>query len=217
MRTTDGDSAAGSGGSAAVGSAAVGGGADLESEHSHASSAALVRQARLGDRHAFAELFELHGASVFRYALHMLDGDVDTARDVTQDAWVKVWRNLPGFRGESKFTTWVFTIVAREVVDHRRRRRRPVAIDDRLLAVHVDRDDAQPSAEAEMLNLQLWEALTLALAELPWRQRSSWLLREMEGLSYAEIATVLDTTPTVVRGQLHRARASLAIRMEQWR
>ena len=60
-------------------------------------------------------------------------------------------------------------------------------------------------------------ALNLALLELPWRQRASWLLRELEGFSYEEIARVLDTTPGVVRGQLHRARRTLATRMEQWR
>ena len=61
------------------------------------------------------------------------------------------------------------------------------------------------------------DALNSALAELPWRQRAAWLLREVEGMPYAQIARVLDTNETVVRGQLHRARRTLSVRMEQWR
>lgn len=64
---------------------------------------------------------------------------------------------------------------------------------------------------------ELREVLELALTELPWRQRAVWLLREIEELSYTEIAEILHTTPTVVRGRLHRARASLKVRMAQWR
>ena len=76
---------------------------------------------------------------------------------------------------------------------------------------------ASTDPEQVVLSRELWETLSLALSELPWTQRAAWLLREQEYLSYAEIARVLDVSPTVVRGQLHRARRTLAIRMEQWR
>lgn len=183
--------------------------------HERASDAALARQAGLGDSDAFTELFARHFHPTFRYGLHMLGGNEQFAQDAAQDAWIKAWRSLPDFRGESRFQTWIFRIVARQVLDIRRRKR-PVLIDSSLLE-----PAAAPSSgvdpELRMVNLELWESLSLALAELPWRQRASWLLREFEDLSYDEIAKVLDTTPTVVRGQLHRARAALAIRMEQWR
>lgn len=187
-----------------------------------ATEAALARRAGLGDRAAFEELFARLFPGSFRYALRMLDGDEQLAEDAVQDAWVKAWRKLPDFRGSSKFSTWMFSIVTREALDARRRTR-PIVVDDGLLeplsrrstVVRVGQADGDP--HQALMARQLWENLTLALSELPWRQRASWLLRELEGLSYDDIARVLDTTPTIVRGQLHRARRTLAIRMEQWR
>jgi RNA polymerase sigma-70 factor (ECF subfamily) len=96
-----------------------------------------------------------------------------------------------------------------------RRRRRPLAVDDELLTPLADGRELRPDQIADERALR--RALTSALTELPWRQRASWVLAELEGLSYQEIADVLDTSPTVVRGQLHRARRTLAVRMEQWR
>ncbi|WP_229052034.1 RNA polymerase sigma factor [Aeromicrobium sp. Leaf350] len=188
-----------------------------------ASDHALARRAGLGDREAFAELFARLFPGTLRYATHLLDGDARAAEDVVQEAWIKAWRALPDFAGRSTVQTWLFTIVQRGTYD-RRRRRRPLAVDDDLLeplALRASQNRPAPSSrtdpEREYLQRELWETLQLALSELPWTQRSAWMLRELEDLSYAEIAQVLDTTPTVVRGQLHRARRTLAIRMEQWR
>ncbi|GAB3659772.1 hypothetical protein GCM10027596_17580 [Nocardioides korecus] len=189
---------------------------------SRASEAALARRAGLGDRAAYEELFARLFPGSFRFALRMLDGDEALAEDAVQEAWVKAWRKLPDFRATSKFSTWLFTIVTREALDVRRRTR-PLAVDNDLLEPLTHRSTLQrgPSADTDphqaLMARELWENLTLALSELPWRQRASWLLRELEDFSYDDIARVLDTTPTVVRGQLHRARRTLAIRMEQWR
>lgn len=175
---------------------------------------ALARRAALGDREAFTAIFDRHAEAMFRYARHMLGGHVEDAEDAVQIALVKAWQKLPDFRGEAALRTWLFKITANEVRAHRRRAR-PVSVDDQLLAnvpEKVSSDPARVLADAE-----LWEVLAVALAELPWRQRASWVLRELEGFSYDDIAEVLDTTPTVVRGQLHRARRTVATRMEQWR
>lgn len=184
-----------------------------------ASDNALARRAGLGDRDAFDQLFRRHVEATHRFALRMLDSERALADEAVQEAWVKAWRRLPDFEGRSAFTTWMFSIVSRQVLDLRRRRR-PLAVDDEILEPLVQRRapagaDGDPYAAA--VAGQLWETLLLALGELPWRQRAAWLLREMEGMAYGEIATVLDTTETVVRGQLHRARKTLATRMEQWR
>lgn len=174
----------------------------------------LARRCALGDRLAFAEIFARHAASLYRYALRMLDGDHQAAEDVMQDALTKAWLQIPGFRGESSLRTWLFRLTVNECHDARRRRR-PVPVDDRLLDAMTP--ERAISAEAVAEERSVVEALDLALLELPWRQRAAWLLREVEGLSYDEIATALATTPTVVRGQLHRARATLGVRMAQWR
>ncbi|MDQ3158008.1 MAG: sigma-70 family RNA polymerase sigma factor [Actinomycetota bacterium] len=176
------------------------------------SDRVLARQAGLGDRAAFSQIFERHSESTFRYARHMLDGDVEAARDATQEAWTKVWTHVGSYRGEARLQTWLFQIVAREVLSSRRRRR-PVSIDDSMLET---RPGVSSDPAAAFANVELWEALTIALAELAWKQRACWLLRELEEMSYEEIAQVLNTNTTVVRGQLHRARQALALRMEAW-
>lgn len=184
-----------------------------------ASDAALARRAGLGDRPAFEELFQRLFPQTFRFALRMLDGDVQAAEDVVQESWVKAWRALPDFRGDAAVQTWMFSIVMREAAGAQRRKR-PIAVDGEILEPLVTRTAGDPRRQdpaQQVLARELWETLSLALLELPWRQRASWLLRELEGLSYEDIARVLDTTPTVIRGQLHRARRTLAIRMEQWR
>jgi RNA polymerase sigma-70 factor, ECF subfamily len=173
----------------------------------------LARQAGLGDRFAFAEIFHRHAAAMFRYAVHMLDGDIDQAEDAVQEALTQAWVHLPRFRGDSALRTWLFRITANCVLSARRRRR-PIAGEDWVLTLPAG-PDSDPVAHAQ--HEELWAALEAALGELPWRQRASWLLRELEGLSYEEIADILDTSPTVIRGQLHRARGTLAVRMAQWR
>jgi RNA polymerase sigma-70 factor (ECF subfamily) len=180
-----------------------------------ASDSALVRRAGMGDRGAFAELFERHSSATFRYAVHMLDGDEHVAQDVVQDAWIKAWMHLPDFRGDSAFRTWLIRIAVREVYSARRRRR-PIPIDDEQLRRHLD-ERSNASGDPAESAAGLSDALAVELLRLPWRQRAVWLLREFEGLSYEEMAGLTDTSVTTVRGQLHRARRTLAIRMEQWR
>ena len=178
------------------------------------SDSVLTRRGALGDRAAFAELVGRHGNALYRYAVRMLDGEHHAAEDAIQEALTKAWLHLDGFRGDSSVRTWLFRLVANECIDARRARR-PRAVDDGALSRVTADPSWQPEAVAATDDLTA--ALDLALHELPWRQRASWLLREIEGLSYEEIAEVLGTTVTVVRGQLHRARSSLAVRMRQWR
>jgi len=178
------------------------------------SDLALARRAGLGDRDAFAEIFRRHGRGLYRYALRMLDGDASEAEDAVQDALAKAWTNIGTFRGDAELRTWLFRLTINEVT-RRRTRRLPLAVDDQLLEATPANHYGDPLQHVISQGLNV--ALETALTELPWRQRSIWLLREVEGLSYTEIAESLTTTATVVRGQLHRARRTLSIRLEQWR
>ncbi len=178
------------------------------------SDQALARRSGLGDRAAFAELVGRHGAALYRYAVRMLDGQHHAAEDAVQEALIKAWVHLDTFRGESSVKTWLFRLVANECLSARRRHR-PRPVDDDVLAQIPG--DQRTAPDSVILAGDLREALDQALLRLSWRQRASWILREVEALSYGEIAEVLETSVTVVRGQLHRARANLAITMEQWR
>jgi len=96
-----------------------------------------------------------------------------------------------------------------------RRRRRPIPLDDQLL--EPMRAPVRDQPEQRLDEEELRAALTAALNELPWRQRACWILAEYEEMTYEQIAEALDTQVTVVRGQLHRARRTLAIRMARWK
>lgn len=178
-----------------------------------ASDGALVRAARLGDADAFATLVDRHGPAMYRYAVRLLGSEQDAA-DATQDAFVSAWRNLRSFRGQSTLRTWLFTLVSRRSADVRRTRR-PTPIDDRLLSALSGRAHDNPLQSA--VDAELITALREALAELPWHQRATWLLREVDGMSYEEIGIVLGLTTGSVRGHLHRGRRTLAERMARWR
>ncbi|MFY0406627.1 RNA polymerase sigma factor [Solicola sp. PLA-1-18] len=178
-----------------------------------ASDEALVRAARLDDQTAFAEVVDRYGSSMLGYARRLV-GDQHDAADVVQAAFVSAWRGLPTFQGRSALRTWLFRLVQRRAADLARTRR-PTPVDDRLLSAISPADRRDPLQG--VLDSELLEALHAALAELPWHQRSVWLLREFEDMSYTEIAEVLAITPGSVRMHLHRGRRTLAERMARWR
>jgi RNA polymerase sigma-70 factor, ECF subfamily len=178
---------------------------------SQAGDDALRRAAALGDADAFAAVIERHGPAMFRYARRMLNDHGD-AEEVVQDAFVAAWKALPDFRGDAKLRTWLFTLTARKAIDLLRKKRPTPVADETFTGLAAGDDPVEPAVRTELL-----EALDAALAELPDRQRAVWLLREVEEMSYGEIAEVLATTPTVVRGQLARARVALQEKLEDWR
>ena len=179
-----------------------------------ASDAALVRAARLGDDDAFGEVVDRYGPGMLRYARRLVNGSDADAGEVVQEAFISAWKSLDSFRGESSLKTWLFRLVHRRAVDFLRHRR-PTPIDDELLSrvVRV----AVTTRCRTCWTSELLEALQEALDELPWNQRSAWLLREVEGLGYDEIAHAMGTTVGSVRGHLHRGRRQLAERMARWR
>jgi RNA polymerase sigma-70 factor (ECF subfamily) len=172
---------------------------------------ALLAKARLGDRRALAALLATLEPSVYKFGLKLC-GDEEAAREVLQDTLIATVRHLDGFRGDSSLTTWLYT-VARSVCIKRRRRSKfaPVAV-ERLepaaeataaLSIHgLAPERPDDSFERAELGAQL-EA---AIAALEPRYREVLVLRDVEGLSAAEVAEALDLTVEAVKSRLHRAR-----------
>lgn len=174
---------------------------------------ALVRAARLGDHQAFQSIVERHGPAMYRYAVRLV-GDPTDAVEVTQEAFVSAWRSLPSFAGRSSLRTWLIRLVHRRAADLQRHRRAlpmPEELLSRLTPSAPD-DPLQTVLDAELL-----AALQQALNELPWHQRATWLLREVEQMSYEEISIALVMPIGAVRGHLYRGRRTLAERMARWR
>ncbi|GAA5142896.1 sigma-70 family RNA polymerase sigma factor [Nocardioides marinquilinus] len=185
-----------------------------EGERDAPSDEALVRAARLGDQEAFGAIVERHGPWMYRYATRLVHGSHADAAEVTQEAFVSAWRGLDRFEGRSSLRTWLFRLVHRRAVDLARHKR-ATPVDDALLA-HLVRPSTENPLQS-LLDGELLDALQHALDELPWNQRAAWLLREVEGLSYAEIAEALSMPVGAVRGHLHRGRRTVAERMARWR
>ncbi|GAA0228675.1 sigma-70 family RNA polymerase sigma factor [Cryptosporangium japonicum] len=185
-----------------------------EAADGHPPDPVLVRRARLGDKQAFAAIVTRHGAALYRYASRVLD-DRSATEDVLQDAFLDAWRGLPSFRGDSSLRTWLFTLVRHRV--SRQLGRRSAVPQTGFDDAAADIADPAPDPAQLSLGRDLREALDSALRLLPDRQRSAWLLREVEQLSYAEVGLVLGVSPTVVRGLLERARVTLATTLKEWR
>ncbi len=174
-----------------------------------ASDSTLRRAAAFGDLAAFDEIVNRHGPAMLRFARRTLT-DLGDAEDAVQDAFVAAWTTLPDFRGDASLRTWLFTITRRKAIDLLRKRR-PLPVADDVMMELTAGDEADRSGAGFM------DALDVALRRLPETQRSAWLLREVERMSYAEIASVLRTTETAVRGQLSRARAGLQAHLRAWK
>jgi RNA polymerase sigma-70 factor (ECF subfamily) len=171
----------------------------------------LVRRAQEGYLDAYAELVNRHSLRAYRVALRIV-GHHHDAEDVAQDALVTAWQQLPQFRGESSFSTWLYRIVTHRALNRINRDRRHSSAD--VLAELAD-DSTQTEAAYE--RNETVDAVTHAIQALPPAQRVVVVLHHLEGLSYADVASVTSSSVPAVRSQLYRARRALGSALAQWR
>lgn len=173
----------------------------------------LAASAQAGNRQAFTELVRRYQDRVFRFILRM-SGTRDEAMDLTQETFMKAYLALPGWRPEARFGTWLFQIARNATLDVLRRRQcvEFVPLDAELCAeTAIEPRDAAPLPEEQLSDRQRIGLLERALRELPAEQREILLLRELEDMSYAEIAATLGINEGTVKSRLARARiAALA-------
>jgi len=150
---------------------------------------------------------------VFGVALRML-GNRAEAEEVAQEAFVRAHRALGAFRGDAKLSTWLYAITSRLCLNRLASGERRLARqgEDALLRL----SDVAPRPDAALERRELETALGRAIAELPEDRRIVVVLRDLEGLSYEEIAQVLELELGTVRSRLHRARAELKEKLERF-
>lgn len=178
----------------------------------------LLRRAQSGDEAAFGELMRTHYEHVFRLVASIVRHDHD-ARDICQEVWLTVWKKLPEFRGEARFTTWVHPIAVRRALDHLRKRRRwysrflpfgPTGDD----AVAVDEPATGDTTRGDVEQNDRLARFERALSSLPPLHRTVLALREVQGLSYDEIARTTGIPIGTVMSRLHHARRTLAKKLK---
>ncbi len=161
----------------------------------------LADAAAAGDLDAFDRLVREHQARVLNVAFRMLN-DLSDAEDVCQDVFVKAFRSLPRLRDRSQFPSWLAKITANCARDVLRRRRRRDEVPLEEAAVPVIEDEAPESTEARDMR----QVVQRLLMGLPEKHRIVIVLRDIEGLSYEEMARALSCTVSSVKNRLHRAR-----------
>jgi RNA polymerase sigma-70 factor (ECF subfamily) len=183
--------------------------------------AALIQRCASGDEMAFAELVSEHQRMVVQLAVNLL-GDRDEALDLSQDVFLRVFRTIARFRGQSTLRTWIYRIAVNQARNRHRFWRRRHRADQVSLDVHVAthgefRSGAEAGPDRVFAQKELAKRLQSALDGLPFDQRTAIVLREVDGLSYEEIAYSLGVAVGTVKSRLTRARQTLRLELREAR
>jgi len=169
----------------------------------------LVARAQAGDGQAFATLFEQHKKRVYSLCL-LMTGDIADAEDLTQDAFIQVFRKLGTFRGDSAFSTWLYRVAVNTVLMSLRKRKpkqvsldEPVCIDHSYVPRDFGRIDPELSGTVDRI------ALIRVIKNLPEGYRKIFLLHEVEGYQHHEIASLLHCSVGNSKSQLHKAKLKI--------
>ena len=181
--------------------------------------AALIQRCASGDEMAFAELVGDHQRMVVQLAMNLL-GDRDEALDLSQEVFLRVFRTIARFRGQSTLKTWIYRIAVNQARNRHRFWRRRHRADQVSLDAHVAkhgelRSGAEAGPDRVFAQKELAATLEHALGSLPFDQRTAIVLRELDGLSYEEIAYSLGVAVGTVKSRLTRARQTLRTELRE--
>lgn len=169
----------------------------------------LITKAALGDGAAFSDLMAMHEGRMFAVALRMCANRED-AQDCLQDAMLRIYRSIAGFKAQSSFSTWVYRITMNTCLDELRRRKvRSATSLDGLLEGGWAPSDEEDVPEKHAIASEQRRALDKAIAELPEDMRAAVVLRDIQGFSYDEIADMLTANIGTVKSRISRGRQRL--------
>lgn len=184
----------------------------------------LIIESQKGDMESFEALIGAYQKGAYNIAYRML-GDVEDAKDASQEAIIKIYRSIGGFRMQSSFKTWFFRVVTNTCLDYRRKRSRhkvlyidnPHESDEGSFRRQME--DPSEGPEETLLRSEQSRALQSMIMEMPEKYRTALVLRDIRGFSYAEIGEMLDLPDGTVKSRISRARLVLKnifdSRMEQ--
>ena len=177
------------------------------------SNSELVKKSQLGDKSAFEELVKRHQDLVFSLSFK-LTGNRELANDVAQEAFIRAWKAIEKFRGDSTFGTWIYRITVNTAWTLRKKPKKHYSlnIEDTQEPVVIDE---KKDPELVAINSDLSVVLRKALNQIPLEQRIIVELKNIEGRSHKEIADYLDISVTAAKVRLHRAHQKLRNILEE--
>lgn len=167
-----------------------------------------IRRAQAGDVAAFETLYREHSGRIFALCLRLKGGDHTDATELMQDVFVRVWRRLGTFRGDSAFSSWLHRLAVNTMLENARTEKRRTA---RVLSME---DTSVLPGAARSSGIDLKMEMEEAVASLPKGARTAFVLHDVEGYQHQEIAEQLSVSIGTVKAQLHRARRLLRERLE---
>ncbi len=174
----------------------------------------LIRSAQEGNALAFEQLIAEHQKRIFSIA-YRIAGNTEDAADMAQEVLIKIFRNLKNFRGDSKFSTWLYRVATTTCLDEQKKQRRHTTfsldetIDTKDGNIATDPVDTGPTPEESLERKMMQQAIHQAIGKLKKEHQKVILLREVQGLSYEEIATILHCSEGTVKSRINRAREQL--------
>ncbi len=174
----------------------------------------LVDRARMGDVEAFEQLIESCQKKVFNIAYKMI-GNYDDANELAQEVFLKAFRSIKKFKGDSLFSTWIYKVTANVCLDEIRRRKKRIVLsldeDIELNDGEVKRQipDSSPTPDLEAETNEIKDAVNKSIQELPDDYKSVIILRDIQGFSYDEISTIVNCPEGTVKSRINRARQAL--------
>ena len=187
--------------------------AEASNSKDEISNAELVRKSQFGDKAAFEQLVIRHQELVFSLA-YKLTGNREMANDVAQEAFIRAWKAIEKFRGDSTFSTWIYRITVNTAWTLRKKAKKhnTLNIDDTYEPIVIDE---KKDPELVAINSDLSSVLVNALDKIPIEQRIIVELKNIEGRSHKEIADYLDISVTAAKVRLHRAHQKLRQILEE--
>jgi RNA polymerase sigma-70 factor (ECF subfamily) len=177
----------------------------------------VIEACQRGDREAFRLLFEAYQDKVFSISLYYFKGDEACARDVTQQVFLKLMTKIEQFRRDAEFTTWLYRMVVNACMDEQRKRRRFLPFGEGFEMGKPAVDSKAKGVEERYARIELADSVKAAIAELKPKLRLPMLLKYVEGLSYEEMARVLDCSKGTIASRMNRGHKILARRLSHLR
>jgi len=183
--------------------------ADVPAEGVEGNGLDSVRRAQAGDVDAFQLVYNEHAGRAYALCLRLVGGDTNDATELLQDVFIRAWRKLDTFRGDSAFSSWLHRLAVNTLLENARTEKRRTA---RVLPMD---DTSRLPGAARASGIELKMDMEKAIASLPKGARLAFVLHDVEGYQHQEIAAQLSVSVGTVKAQLHRARRLLRERLER--